>query len=400
MRSLIVTIARVCVVILQLFYIKTYTNILPANELGQYAFWLTVSYFFNALLLVPIDNYIQTRLHDWKNSGVSLKGAIALNTKVLILCFSSAIIIATATLTFNNYLTSLAIFGALVYGLVLHVSNVLRNTTNNLNYTTLASAFLIVDGVLKIAALQIVSKITIVNGAVLILSATVSTLISSVLCFHLMVKKGVFYKGRRENVCIKNVYLFCYPISISAMLNWLQLQGYRLVLVPMGYGEAVGIYSTIASIGSAAMSSVGSIYSQLKMPTIYQTKGGSLIRYAKYAIILIAMMTFSLWLTSDLIVSLLTKSVLAEYSKVIVFGVLVEGGNVILGAILVAHSLNRPTKIYIAVGIIGFASSAFSFAVLIGKFNTYNIGYPLVISQLIAIIYLVYTVKKTGWMRT
>jgi O-antigen/teichoic acid export membrane protein len=398
MPLLIVTSSRVAVILLQLIYIKIYTNILSTYELGQYAFWLTTSYFFNALIFVPIDNFVQSRLHEWKERGVSLKGAVELNITLLIICISFIATFGAITAIAYSFIAGMTLSIALTYGLVLHISNISRNLTNNLNYRELASIFLIIDGIAKILAILIMKHITSIDSVMLIASATVSTLFSSAFCIFMMKYRGVFFEGNMEKIKIKEAFSFGYPISISAILNWLQLQGYRLVLVPMGYSEAVGIYSTISSIGSAAMNAVGSIYSQLKIPGIYKSKGHTIKSYFKWAIIIIIGVTLSLWLISHLIIELLTKSELVAHSGLIVFGVLVEGGNIILGAFGIAHSLNRPTHVLITVGFAGFASSVLGFIGLLGYIDAQSIGYPLVLSQLVAILYILFAVNKSGWL--
>lgn len=398
MNLLIVSSSRVAVILLQLVYIKIYTNLLSAYELGQYAFWLTASYFFNALIFVPIDNYVQSRIYTWRNDGVSLEGAVRLNITLLLLCIALTVGISTVAAIIYSLMVGVGLFVALTYGLILHIATILRNVTNNLNYRGLASTFLIIDGLLKLAAILVIEHLTSVNSVVIIASAAVSTFLSTIICIMLMKYNGVFYLGNLEKISIKEVFSFGYPISISAILNWIQLQGYRLVLVPLGHTEAVGIYSTISSIGSAAMNAVGAIYSQLKIPEIYQSKGQSIIQYIKLALAIIIGMTFALWLTSDFIIELLTNSKLVEYSEIIVFGVLVEGGNIILGAIGIAHSLNRPTKILIAVGLMGLFSAAVGYAVILGSIDVHTIGYPLVLSQLFAALYICYAVKKDEWL--
>lgn len=398
MQLFIVGSSRIAVILLQLVYIKIYTNLLSAYELGQYAFWLTVSYFFNALIFVPIDNYVQSRLYVWRNCEVSLEGAVRLNIALLLLCFALSLGVSTVTAVAYSFTAGVGVFISLAYGLTLHISNVSRNVANNLNYRGLASTFLIIDGVLKVVTIFVIKHVTIVNVFVLIASATISTFLSAVICIILMKYNGVFYEGKSEKIMAREVFSFGYPISISAILNWIQLQGYRLVLVPLGYAEAVGIYSTISSIGSAAMNAVGAIYSQLKIPEIYQSKGQSIIQYIKLALAIIIGMSFSLWVTADFIIELLTNSKLVEYSEIIVFGVLVEGGNIILGAIGIAHSLNRPTKILIAVGLMGLFSAAVGYAVILGSIDVHTIGYPLVLSQLFAALYICYAVKKDEWL--
>lgn len=400
MRTLtIVTGSRVALVLLQLFYIKIYTNLLSLSELGYYAYWATVAYFFSALVFVPFDNYQQSRIYKWKEKGVSLRSVINFN---ILLLLGSTLIIAIAaiiTLLFLSMNIALALAVSLFYGLVLHISNASRNLANNLNYRSLAASFLIIDGLLKIILLIFMERFIVVNAILLIASATLAILLSSAISLGLMFREGVFFAGSTEPINIKEAFDFSYPISISAILNWLQLQGYKLVLVPFGAAEAVGIFSTVSSIGAACMASSGSIFAQMKTPEIYQSNGRSINGYLSGVISLIVGVALGGWFFSGFIISLLTNKELADYANLLVFGILVEGGNLILGAMGIAHSLNRSTSIFIKIGSIGFFSCIIGFSVLYNWINVMNIGYPILFSQIVTALCMWFTMKGSGWMQ-
>lgn len=390
--------SRAVVIILLLIYIKLYTNALAINELGYYAYWLALSYFFNALIFVPFDNYLQSRLHVWKEEGVSLRGAINFNNFLVLACFAAILVFSSSAYMFHSRDAALGLLVSLSYGLALHISNLSRNTTNNLNHRMLASFFPIVDGGLKIAVLLLAKLFIQVNGIVVIACALLSSAISSAICLSLMWRRGVFFSGRTEPVNVREAFNFSSPISVAAVFNWLQLQGYRLVLVPMGYAEAVGVYATISGIGAAAMNAVGSIYSQMRMPEIYRSRGRSITSYLVGIVILGALIGIAAWLFSDLIISLLANKELARHSGVIVFGVIIEGGNLIIGALGVAHSLNRPTLTLAKAGAAGLACCALGFTLLFKWIDVTNIGWPLALSQILVAATLWYVVRKGGWI--
>ncbi|PUE60909.1 hypothetical protein B9Z45_06190 [Limnohabitans sp. 2KL-17] len=383
---------------LQLYYIKIYTNILSLSELGHYAYWITVAYFFSAFVFVPFDNYQQSRIYIWKKNGVSLRSAIQFNLILLFGCALIIAIVAILTLIFFSLHIALALTISLFYGLVLHVSNASRNLANNLNYRSMAASFLIIDSLLKIIILIILQRFVVIDGIILIASATLAILLSSAISLGLMLRGGVFFAGTTETINIKEVFEFSYPISISAILNWLQLQGYKLVLVPFGAAEAVGIFSTVSSIGAACMASAGSIYAQMKTPEIYRSNGRSINAYLGGVVALIVVVALCGWLFSGLIISLLTTKNLTVYANLLVFGILVEGGNLILGAMGIAHSLNRSTSLFIGIGSIGLFSCIVAFAVLFNWLNVMNIGYPLLFSQIATGLCMWNMMKRSGWM--
>ena len=394
MKWFVVSGARVVAVLLQLIYIKMYTNLLSLNELGDYAFWFTVAYFFNALVFVPLDNYQQSRLYKWKDAGISLQGAIRLNITMLLLCSGAILVAAPVVMVLQSRRAAVAFVLSLSYGLLLHISNASRNLVINLNRQSMGSLFVIIDGIIKIFVLQLLQRFVTIDSVILIASATLSSLLSSAIYLVVMASRGVFFTGRMQAIAVREALAFGYPISISAMLNWLQLQGYRLVLVPLGASEAIGAFATVSSIGGAGMNAVAAIYNQLRTPEIYHSGGRSINSYLRGILALTAVVAFGGWLFSEHLVRLLTKKVLVEHAGLIIFGVLVEGGNLALGAMGIAYSLSRPTRVFISVGLCGFLSSALGFAVLFKWIHVTNIGYPLVLSQTTAVLYMWFVMKR------
>jgi len=263
----------------------------------------------------------------------------------------------------------------------------------------LAGYFLIIDGILKIFILFIFQKIVELSAILLITSATVAMIISSIINLKIIINKGIFFGGKEELINIREVLKFSYPISISAILNWIQLQGYKLVLVPLGATEAVGIFSTVSNIGAACMASFGSIYSQMKTPELYKSRGKSIVNYLQGIIVYVMLVSFSGWFFSEIIINLLTNKELAIYANLIVFGILIEGGNLILGSMGIAHSLNRSTNILMSVGIIGFLSCIGGFYIFYKWINITTIGYPILFSQIVTVLFMWISVRKSGWMQ-
>lgn len=390
--------SRAVVVILLLVYIKIYTNALAASELGYYAYWMAISYFFNALVFVPFDNFLQSRLHVWKDAGISLRGALLLNNLLLATCLGIILVLSGLAAVLHSREAGLGLLVSLCYGLALHVANSSRNTTNNLNYRVLASLFPVVDGSLKIAVLLLVQPLATMNSLVVIACALLSSVLASAICLGLMKYHGVFFPGRMERVDARDAFRFSSPISVAAVFNWLQLQGYQVVLVPLGHAESVGIFSTIANIGASAMNTVGSLYAQMRTPEIYRSRGHSLPSYLLGATAMMLLTGGVAWLGSDLIITLLANAELARDSGVIVFGVLVAGGNLMIGAIGVAHSLNRPTQALASAGLAGLAACALGFLLLHDRIDVATLGWPLALSQFVVAACLWYEVRKSGWL--
>ena len=199
-----------------------------------------------------------------------------------------------------------------------------------------------------------------------------------------------------EPIKWKKFFKFSYPLALGAIINLAQLQGYRLLLAPMGYMEIIGKYFVISQVGVAGMSIISIIYSQIYIPTVYKTKGEYLRVYLKNALFLICFVfVFSLILSKPL-VSILTKPEYSQYSILILYGIIVEGCNLLLGGLGVYLTIKSKTKEMLSGLILIALISVVSTCLLyISSFlNIYTIGIPIILSQLFAVCYMYFVYKK------
>jgi O-antigen/teichoic acid export membrane protein len=143
----------------------------------------------------------------------------------------------------------------------------------------------------------------------------------------------------------KDVIKQSYPISFGALVNLFQLQGYRLIIVPLGSAEIVGIYSTLESIGKAGMNAVAAIYAQIFTPNIYKTDGKFTNTYVKNALLLAGFVLIFFYMIDEYIVLFLTNYEFLKYKSLIMFGVLIEAANFIIGAYAIKLTLLRKNRL-------------------------------------------------------
>lgn len=393
-----VFLARVSVIIGQLVYVKLYSSYLSPYELGIYFFLLTVSYSINALIFVPVDYYQQSKLYEYLNNGVSLRSLLVFNGKVF---YWFGFVVAIVFVFYIFVRTSEVIHLALIVAtaVLLYISQALRGGLNNLEHKRIAATSLILEAILKIVSLIILLRL-VPSNAITLIAAWNMALVLVVGFLGWQVKKlGVFSKGDTlVRIIAADVFRFAYPISIGAIFNWIQLQGYRLVLVPLGYAEIVGLYATIESIGKAGMGAVSSVFGQIFVPNIYKSSGEYTRTYLRNALLLIAFVfAFSLAF-SDVIVLIVTNETFAKYSWILLLGVIAEAGNFLLGALAIHITLTASTKRIMSASIIGVASMAAVFACIYygGMVTVHSVGMPIVISQIITVVYMYYVFRKSN----
>jgi len=384
-------VARVLVIVFQLVNVKLYTHYLDAKQLGIYFFLLAVSYSANAILFVPVDYYQQANLAKVIDASGGARPLLNFNGRLaaLYLCFS-LLAVTTCAVIKPGY----TVYAALIVGLAfaLYVVQALRNTLNNLEHRSCVSVSFIQEAVFKVSLFYILVRYFAADESLLISAWLVSLGLSCIYLSYKAYRHRIFIASSAYRICAKDVFNFSYPFSIGAVCNWLQLQGYRLILVPLGFAEEVGAFATISNIGSSAIGAASLIYSQQFTPLIYKTSGQYTAKYLKGAIAVIISVTLVSVVFGELAVRLLTSPGFEQHWKLLLFGVITDGGNLIIGALMIHITLIGNTKKIFASSLVGLLSMTACFGLLywMSKISILTIGAPLLISQW-AVVYYMYS---------
>ena len=388
-----VTFFRVLTIILQLVFLKIYSNYLSIYELGLYYLFMTLSYSFNAIFLVPLDYFQQSKLYLLKNEKKSISSFLPINifvfkVSVILLVFIEIIIYIIDS--------SFLLVGIILvlFALVSYANNLLRGFLNNFEYRRNAIYTLLVESTLKILLFWVAIQFFSASSTLLFFTTTISMIIICLALILILIKKEEFKYTNRNCFKFIDIYHFSYPISFGAVINWIQLQGYRILLAPMGHIETIGLYATVANIGQTGMNAASTVYAQLFVPNIYKTNGEYTKKYIGFAILVILFVLFVGMIFSETLVVLLTSNKFAEYSYLIGYGILAESGNLIIGGLsiyLTIHNLTKKTIIASWIGLLSFVS-VFFILYLKDFLSAWTIGLPIVLSQLFVAIYLYYIV--------
>ena len=391
-------VMRIFVVLLQLLFLKIYTNHTSIYELGIYYFLFTLSYSLNAFLLVPLDYFQQSQLYLLKKLGASLRSFLGINKNVLKIS-AALVVLSIIVCYFVDPADTKLIPIIVLLALSTYLVTLLRGFVNNLEQRRAAIYTLLLEGVLKIVLYILYLKF-LTPSAFLILGALLSASFITLIILLIIVKNTKEYKYDKLQVFPSNqIIKFAYPISVGAVINWIQLQGYRMILVPLGLVEIVGIYGTVANVGISGMNALSTIYSQLFVPNLYKTHGAYIKKYLTYAIVcIIVVITVGLTF-SHLIIGLLTKSTFVKYSWLILYGIISEAGNFLIGGLTIYLTIKNLTKATLKASITGLVAFFMSFGLLylLHFVNVYTIGLPIIFTQMVITIYLaiiVYRIRK------
>lgn len=383
-----VSLVRVLIIIGQFVYIKLYTNSLNNYELGEFFFLTTVSYSLNAFIFVPIDYYQQSKIYDFIAKNISLKTLLHFNKNIIKNIF---FVSAGAVLIFFfiKKMIALYLIVVILLALLLYITSFLKGVINNLHYKKTIATMALVDIFFKIGTFYGVIQFCPASSLILLVSNIMALGMILILLGLIAWKLDIFKGSEVGVISYREVFNICSPITVGAVANWIQLQGYRLLLVPLGFTEMVGIYSTVSNIGLSGMGAAAAIYSQVFIPEVYKSFGTYTKRYIKQGMLLIFFVLAVSYVFSDFLVATITRVDLVLFSKIIFFGILIESGNLILGVLGIHMTIKKETFKLIKGSLMGVGSMA---ALLAGIYcfnwlNVYSIGWMLVISQALATVY-------------
>jgi len=394
-KKLIILLVRFSSLFIQLGYIKVYTHFLSLSQLGIFFYLSTISYFLNAVIFVPVDYYQQTHIPADKDVPIPFRYIVSLNLRAMI---SAAIAVAGVFIYsfFDKNLTVYEVMITFFLAIFLYLCTSLRSLLNNRSHGIFVVFTLMAEALFKLIFLFLFISGDYASADNLILSNVVALALELAIIIYFFRSFEKFDFLSREKASKKDLAKFCYPISVSAVCNWIQLQGYRLVYVWFGHPDIAGLYATVSNIGSVGMSATGQIYAQLFQPKIYQTRGLFIKKYLAMALSISIVVMVSYAVLGPFILGVLTKGDFKVYYKLMLFGVLVEACNLMIGAIMAFSGLIKRTNILIKTNLIGVVVSVSIMALTLffDATNPYLTGASTGISQIVILLFLLSFVRR------
>jgi O-antigen/teichoic acid export membrane protein len=377
------------------FFIKIYTNNLATEEIGKYFYLVTLSYIMNALIFVPVDYYLQARL-ALHGKEIPVLALLKIN-KIVCLMALGLCIIFCLPLLYLGKVHQTDIPGIYITALLLYLCNFSRGLLNNRGHKVFVVSMLVFEGAAKVGLFILVSKLIVATSGTLLYSSVMALLLE-VLIILMYSSRKIAYSWLDEGIeNYKTVFRKSYALSIGAICNLAQLQSYRLTYVWAGVPATAAIYVVVTNLGSSGMAAISSVYSQIFLPKIYASKGEFTLTYIRNALILTVIVLIGAALTGKYLLLFLTKNDYVEYAQAIGFGVLVEAGNLVIGAATVYLMLNNAAKATIFCNIVATIVSVVGgyLALHYWPENSFAIGVPIALSQIFITVFLVFYVVRS-----
>lgn len=382
-RLVYISIARALVILCQIINIKLYATYLSASDLGVFFSLVTFSYMVSCIFFNPIDYYQQSKIVECIKKDNHINALFLLNKSLIVRYLLSVLLFSLVIFLLKKALFLYCLLG-FFWALLLYLVQSTRNAINNLGHVWYFSASLVFEAVLKVLLFVGIIQFTSPNINILLFVSLLSLLVTFCILY---IKLRVYMPDRPDfesDINNSEIWDVSFSLSVSSILNWIQAQSYRLVLLPLGYSDIVGVMGVVGGIGSSAMTAVSTIYAQTFTPKIYQSGGAYTSSYLRNgAFFFVAVFLIFIFFGKD-IVTLLTTSTYRDYYYLLLFGCITEGVNLFMGALVVHLTIYQNTKKLVLPNIIGVLSLLVlgGFLILFDDVSAYTISAVLMISQL------------------
>jgi len=395
MKKTFPIVLRILSIVLQLGYVKSYTHYLTLTELG-YSFYLTaLSTAITALILVPADFYQQAHLSAYYDGIFPLGSLVSLNKKILVMACGLTMILGLP-ICFAGKLNPFDLLLIFSLAISLYFSTSFRNYLNNRGHGLFTGWMLFLEAALKVISFLLFLVFGMSHISAFVLSTVVAFMIEA-LCLAAFFYHTVPFTCKVTNdMDFKSLLKTSSAVSFSALCNWLQLQGYRVVYVWLGFPEVAGLYAAVSNLGTLGMNACSTVFSQMLLPRVYKTKGSYIFQYVKYALLLCLVVVLGYMAFGKILLLVLTKKEFVPFARLMLFGILVEAGNLLVGAASTYFTIRHTPFHLIAANIAGLLTAVLGVSICLiwHPHNYYLLGAVLALSQAVVCAILFYEARK------
>lgn len=320
---------RLLSVVAGLAYVKYYTNALSVEEVGTFFYLGTLSYLLNALVFVPVDSYMQARLS--RSEGLPAAALGRLVAVTLIVGLGACVLLGVPFIVAGQ-LTVADL--PLLYGLaaLLYICSSIRNLLNIRGQASFAAAMVVLEAFGRLVAFVAVCH-WVTPSARTLLASSIAALAAELVILVQRARRSLPFTNNGEPLDTPgHIVRTAGALSGSAASNTVQLQAYRLLFPATGHAPTSAALGVTANIGAVAMSACAQVFSQLFLPRLYQTRGASIGQYVGWSVGMAAAVLAVGLSLSEMLVRHLTQSAYVPYAAAIGVGIIVEAGNLVIGA--------------------------------------------------------------------
>jgi hypothetical protein len=375
-------------VVINIFIIK----LLSLDEVGKYYIIGTIAYFGNALFFVGFDFSLQRKIRN-----ISIAKSIDFSSlrsylfKTLpygvLASFALSSVIYFAGNTHNWF--EIAVLCAALAA-INFLNSLSRNILQIADEKYRVSNSLLLEQLAKLCLCFTMSFFGGASAIVITMAFMLASLVCIIFNYHQIARCLHPVNGTVSYAIDSNdISKIVLPVGAGGVLNWLQLQSYRPVLGQLFQkAELVGTVSFLTMLGATVTSASLGVLAQVWIPKQFATNGDAsrrLVKLACFATFTLALIAYP---AAYIFLRFLKKDSLYGLEYLVSMGVIMEGGNFILGVLGNHTSLTLKSFVpSMLAGVVGFVA-AVTIVFIVSAYQWIGpgtIGLALATSQCVAV---------------
>lgn len=305
---------------------------LPLEQVGLYYLYVTLSYLANALIFVGADYNLQRVLHDLsEKKSINLPELFKYFSLILVPGFLLVFAFGTAYMYATSGTGVIVGIACASLASTTFLSALMRNLLQLAGMATKSAMVNLFEQLMRLSITVLVIKAGFHNGESIIVANSIGALLAATMGIGLIYRymtrdNRTYFFGYKK--LIKNII----PIGSSGLMNWMQLQGYRpYVNYAFQRPDLIGAVSFLTSLGSTAANACLAILGQIWIPKQYASRGAATSRYFRIALGCIIGLALASLPAGWVFLHATNHLDLMPYVFLVPAGVLVEGGNTLIG---------------------------------------------------------------------
>ncbi|MEZ8785134.1 hypothetical protein AB6D77_20950 [Vibrio splendidus] len=352
MTSLIyLMVGRVWQVLISIVFTKIIVNTLSGNDLSTYYFVLSMVMLFGLFIAGPLGNYF-TRNYLESNKDEILTFLVSSSMKALLLVF---VLLCSYTVVKND----VDYFLLMIVSLDFIINTLLRSFLNILNLEGRQKKFVFYNNVPLTLAVVFTLFWSSIGFETDVVSLMLMTVIGKLIALVLLLFKDIKFNWVNTVASNKGFMSFCIPLSISAILVWLQGYSYRLVLEFNGLFLLIGTIGVLQTLASQFISNIQSIFIQYFNPKFFKfvSENNNYMQYWNKGLLiqlfLYSVVILSVYFFSDVILKSFLNDDFVDYKFVFVLLIITESIKSINNHVNLIYHTKRNTHMMVASSSIG-----------------------------------------------
>ena len=408
---LIISIGRGIQILLSIVILRVSTNFLKSSEMGVFYLLISLLSYFSMTLIGPVGNFINRKVHYWKENGELLQSFIKYNFFVLLVSIISIPIVYILTKNLGVLANIDTLHLTLIVSTGIYFTTLNTFFSPTLNLLNHRIAFVIFSNLTLLG--NILFSILFVNifeasgfwwFAGQILSQILFTILSGLYFFSKIDEKKSFnLKGKIKSKDFKSVLSFSIPLAIATFFMWTTNESYRFIIERYLSLEYLGLIAIGIAISTKIATAVETLIHQLFHPQFFKAinTSDSLERSKAwnnfFKISLPAYISVTLFMScmSPFLLRILASKEYYDAWIFLVFGAFLNLSRMVTNHVaLIAHS-EFSTKHLILPNILSATTSVILVYISVNKGNYYlMVPSSLLVGSLVGMLVMIFQMNK------